>query len=328
MYNNSMAKDTVTQTHVVIKVDKDIFKECDKEEEAEECKRRIRELLVQHHLTAVCKSNYIVRLVGCVLPFKPSTVDLYEEQYAMHDVSARKLYDFLFICLFMFIKNKNKNCTSCPFAHLSSLSQSKKNMIRSLVMERMDGDLGMLCRRDEKSQKLWKLLEMIGTKIHGNNVDVRLLVCFKICMGLFEMHDVGIVHRDLKPDNVMVRFEDEDQEGNDGVDLCRLPFTVKIGDLGTARSGVTSVQPRRSENNAGSLYMVTRWYRPPEILMRCLADDDDDDDDDDDQENDDQKKENGKSARLKTFCFNDKCDIWSLGFVFFSLHFFIYKRYE
>ena len=62
------------------------------------------------------------------------------------------------------------------------------------------------------------------------------------------MHSANVVHRDLKPSNLLV---------NSNCDL-------KICDLGLARG----VEP---DGRPGELteYVVTRWYRAPEIMLAC-----------------------------------------------------------
>lgn len=69
---------------------------------------------------------------------------------------------------------------------------------------------------------------------------------YQILRGLKFLHSGGIVHRDLKPSNLLLN-------GN-----CDL----KICDFGLARAG--------SDNNElMTEYVVTRWYRAPELLLSC-----------------------------------------------------------
>ena len=78
---------------------------------------------------------------------------------------------------------------------------------------------------------------------------------------LFTIHKKGIVHADVKPDNILI-----DREGN-----------VRLADFGSASQGVIEDD-----------YLVTRWYRAPEIFLDLPKD-----------------------------C---KLDVWSLGCVFFELY--------
>jgi mitogen-activated protein kinase 1/3 len=70
---------------------------------------------------------------------------------------------------------------------------------------------------------------------------------YQILRGLKYIHSANVIHRDLKPSNLLV---------NANCDL-------KICDFGLAR-GLESDQP-------GGLteYVVTRWYRAPEIMLAC-----------------------------------------------------------
>ncbi|EKX49784.1 hypothetical protein GUITHDRAFT_162104 [Guillardia theta CCMP2712] len=78
---------------------------------------------------------------------------------------------------------------------------------------------------------------------------VRCLI-FQIINGLRHIHSAGIVHRDLKPANMIVDSE------------CRL----KICDLGLSRH---IADPSVSQHYDAKFtdYVVTRWYRAPELLL-------------------------------------------------------------
>eukprot|EP00485_Elphidium_margaritaceum_P004011 CAMPEP_0202687718 /NCGR_PEP_ID=MMETSP1385-20130828/3363_1 /ASSEMBLY_ACC=CAM_ASM_000861 /TAXON_ID=933848 /ORGANISM="Elphidium margaritaceum" /LENGTH=775 /DNA_ID=CAMNT_0049342557 /DNA_START=47 /DNA_END=2374 /DNA_ORIENTATION=+ len=69
---------------------------------------------------------------------------------------------------------------------------------------------------------------------------------FQLLKGLRYIHSAGVIHRDLKPENILINGSD-----------CKL----KITDFGLAR-GVLK------DNEMGKLteYVVTRWYRAPEIM--------------------------------------------------------------
>ncbi|KAI9076140.1 hypothetical protein K1719_041838 [Acacia pycnantha] len=66
---------------------------------------------------------------------------------------------------------------------------------------------------------------------------------YQILRGLKYMHSANIIHRDLKPSNLLV---------NANCDL-------KICDFGLARTTM--------ENDFMTEYVVTRWYRAPELLL-------------------------------------------------------------
>jgi serine/threonine protein kinase len=63
--------------------------------------------------------------------------------------------------------------------------------------------------------------------------------------GLNYMHRHGFFHRDIKPENL----------------LCQGPNQLKIADFGLARE--TRSRPPYTD------YVSTRWYRAPEVLLRC-----------------------------------------------------------
>lgn len=66
---------------------------------------------------------------------------------------------------------------------------------------------------------------------------------YQLVCGLHYLHSAGILHRDLKPGNLLTNSE------------CEL----KICDFGLARAK----GPHMTD------YVVTRWYRPPELLLVC-----------------------------------------------------------
>lgn len=68
---------------------------------------------------------------------------------------------------------------------------------------------------------------------------------YQLLRGLRYVHSANVLHRDLKPSNLFLN-------GN-----CDL----KIGDFGLART--------TSETDFMTEYVVTRWYRAPELLLNC-----------------------------------------------------------
>ncbi|KAE8673900.1 Mitogen-activated protein kinase 6 [Hibiscus syriacus] len=73
--------------------------------------------------------------------------------------------------------------------------------------------------------------------------DLQRYFLYQILRGLKYIHSANVLHRDLKPGNLLV---------NANCDL-------KICDFGLARVS--------SESDLMTEYVVTRWYRPPELLL-------------------------------------------------------------
>lgn len=78
---------------------------------------------------------------------------------------------------------------------------------------------------------------------------------YQILRALKYIHSANVLHRDLKPSNLLV---------NSNCDL-------KVCDFGLAR-GVLSdeeMEGREDSNMLLTEYVVTRWYRAPEIMLAC-----------------------------------------------------------
>jgi len=82
---------------------------------------------------------------------------------------------------------------------------------------------------------------------------------YQVLRGLKYIHSCNVLHRDLKPSNLLV---------NSNCDL-------KICDFGLARGvyGDSDTMDQSSKTPKASLllteYVVTRWYRAPEIMLAC-----------------------------------------------------------
>merc|ERR1711904_195847 len=71
---------------------------------------------------------------------------------------------------------------------------------------------------------------------------------YQILLGLQYIHAANVIHRDLKPGNILVNQN------------C----TMKICDFGLAR-----LEPETGYAGFMTEYVVTRWYRAPEIMLSC-----------------------------------------------------------
>jgi len=90
---------------------------------------------------------------------------------------------------------------------------------------------------------LWDLHKVIYSSMQLSDNHAQAFTC-QILRGLKYLHSAGIVHRDLKPSNILVNKD------------C----TLRIADLGLARG-------RSTEEEVLTDYVVTRWYRAPELML-------------------------------------------------------------
>lgn len=94
---------------------------------------------------------------------------------------------------------------------------------------------------------------------------------YQILKALKYMHSAQVMHRDLKPSNILVNAN------------CEL----KICDFGLSRGFNRS--SGSATNDELTEYVVTRWYRAPEVMTSCSE-------------------------------YNEKIDVWSVGCILAELH--------
>lgn len=102
-------------------------------------------------------------------------------------------------------------------------------------------------------QDVYIVYDLMETDLHQIVRSPQLLphdtvkyMMYQLLRGLLYIHSAGVVHRDLKPSNLLLNSR------------C----TLKICDFGLARIDSSS-------DAAMTEYVVTRWYRSPELLLSC-----------------------------------------------------------
>lgn len=113
---------------------------------------------------------------------------------------------------------------------LLSIMHANNNKDLYLVFELMETDLHVVIRA--------KILKLAHKKY----------IMYQLFKALKYLHSANLVHRDLKPSNMLINSD------------C----LIKIADFGLARSIALDEE---GETPIVSDYIVTRWYRAPEILL-------------------------------------------------------------
>eukprot|EP01062_Namystynia_karyoxenos_P022246 TRINITY_DN1851_c0_g1_i1.p1 TRINITY_DN1851_c0_g1~~TRINITY_DN1851_c0_g1_i1.p1 ORF type:complete len:380 (+),score=84.80 TRINITY_DN1851_c0_g1_i1:101-1240(+) len=130
-------------------------------------------------------------------------------------------------------------------------------LLRFLRHENIMGVLELMRPRDSMQtfQDLYMVCELMDTDLHQVIKSKQPLTeehvkyfAFQLMRACKYMHQAGVIHRDIKPGNLLV---------NENCDL-------KLCDFGLARGGVEAMHPQGLELTD---YVVTRWYRPPELLL-------------------------------------------------------------
>ncbi len=110
----------------------------------------------------------------------------------------------------------------------------------------------------DRKTELYMMMELMDCDLHKVIQSKQPLSdshfkCFikQLLEGVKTMHALGIFHRDLKPGNILVSRD------------CQL----RITDFGLARYMHSETLIGQNEQNPMTEYVVTRWYRAPELLL-------------------------------------------------------------
>jgi len=127
---------------------------------------------------------------------------------------------------------------------------------------------------DEPFNDIYIVLDFMETDLHKIIYSKNELTdehiqyfLYQILKGMKYIHSANVIHRDLKPSNLLL---------NSNCDL-------KICDFGLARGVKEDVDYELTE------YVVTRWYRAPEVMCSCQE-------------------------------YDSKIDVWSIGCILAELH--------
>mmetsp|Transcript_15256 Transcript_15256/g.28722 ORF Transcript_15256/g.28722 Transcript_15256/m.28722 type:complete len:584 (+) Transcript_15256:225-1976(+) len=121
-----------------------------------------------------------------------------------------------------------------------------------------------LAKRVEDFRDVYIVSDLMETDLHriiyskqDLSIDHVQYFVYQILRAVKYMHSANVLHRDLKPSNLLV---------NSNCDL-------KVCDFGLAR-GISATHDEDLENDGKTSlllteYVVTRWYRAPEIMLAC-----------------------------------------------------------
>lgn len=121
-----------------------------------------------------------------------------------------------------------------------------------------------LARRVEDFRDVYIVSDLMETDLHriiyskqDLSIDHVQYFIYQVLRAVKYMHSANVLHRDLKPSNLLV---------NSNCDL-------KVCDFGLAR-GISATHDEDLEDDRRSTlllteYVVTRWYRAPEIMLAC-----------------------------------------------------------
>lgn len=155
---------------------------------------------------------------------------------------------------------------SNPFAHKTDAKRLMREIVVLLVLEHQNvlGVRDLIAAEDASgTESLYIITDLMDVDLHrivqspqGLSDRHLAYIVYQILCGLKYIHSAGILHRDLKPANILLNED------------CKL----KICDFGLARPipRVSAAEHKEEESKTRFMteYVVTRWYRAPELLVQ------------------------------------------------------------
>ena len=136
-------------------------------------------------------------------------------------------------------------------------------LLKHLKHENIVGIVDMMppmCRYVDDFNDVYIVSELMETDLYriiyskqSLSIDHVQYFIYQVLRALKYIHSANVLHRDLKPSNLLV---------NSNCDL-------KVCDFGLARGVFDSEQMNEGERPLLTEYVVTRWYRAPEIMLAC-----------------------------------------------------------
>eukprot|EP00940_MAST-03C_sp_MAST-3C-sp2_P001156 g1156.t1 len=151
---------------------------------------------------------------------------------------------------------------------LSRTSMDVKHILREIRLMRWLGEThpNIVSLRDlylhPGQDEIYLVMDLMDTDLHRVIQSKQKLsdahvthFMRQILLGIDHLHRAGVLHRDLKPGNLLVNRD------------CKLV----LADFGLARVGVPGATKRptskRAMHEPMTHHVVTRWYRPPELML-------------------------------------------------------------
>eukprot|EP00744_Colponema_vietnamica_P001594 GILI01002630.1.p1 GENE.GILI01002630.1~~GILI01002630.1.p1 ORF type:complete len:469 (+),score=71.99 GILI01002630.1:428-1834(+) len=91
-------------------------------------------------------------------------------------------------------------------------------------------------------------------------------IIYQVLTGVRAIHTAGIIHRDIKPQNILINSDCHVKLADFGLSrsICTCPYSPDLSQVCSCGSHFVSVP-----SEPMSEYVVTRWYRAPEVLLEC-----------------------------------------------------------